>query len=397
MEKIFKKYDLDLLKSIIQRDEIIIDFEKTKKISSTVRLDFICKCGNHGNKTFRLMVEKGSMCRDCTIKLYNIRHKASLLKNTGYEYPLQSEKAKQKKKETCIERFGVENQLQCDAVKEKRVQTCLKKYGVKHVLQAKNIREKIVNSYIKHYGVSNPLKSPLIKLKSKQTCLKKYGVPFSSQNKLVKQKMIDTNMKRYGVSSVIKLKIFKDKRIQTCLKKYGVSSSIKLQFFKDKRVQTSLRRYGVSSSIKLQFFKDKRVQTCLKKYGVEHVSQAKLPSKNFQYKQYIYPCGSITHVQGYEPFALTDLIKEGYTSSGIVTCRSKVPGIWYFDADGKKHRYFVDIYLPAVNKMIEVKSEYTLNKYKENVLLKANECVKQGYNYEIWVYNYKGNKIIKSF
>jgi len=372
--KIQKKYDLELLKKIIERDKIIVNLESLKKINSLIYLDFICKCGNHGNKTFRLMVEKGSMCRDCTIKLYNIRHKASLLKNTGYEYPLQSEKAKQKKKETCIERFGVENQLQCDAVKEKRVQTCLKKYGVKHVLQAKNIREKIVNSYIKHYGVSNPLKSPLIKLKSKQTCLKKYGVPFSSQNKLVKQKMIDTNMKRYGVSSVIKLKIFKDKRIQTCLKKYGVSSSIKLQFFKDKRVQT-----------------------CLKKYGVEHVSQAKLPSKNFQYKQYIYPCGSITHVQGYEPFALTDLIKEGYTSSGIVTCRSKVPGIWYFDADGKKHRYFVDIYLPAVNKMIEVKSEYTLNKYKENVLLKANECVKQGYNYEIWVYNYKGNKIIKSF
>ena len=144
MEKTFKKYDLDLLKQIIERDEIIIDFEKTKKINSIVRLDFICKCGNHGNKTFRLMVENGSLCRDCTIKLYNIRHKASLLKNTGHEYPLQSEKAKQKKKETCIERFGVENQLQCDAVKEKRVQTCLKKYGVEHVLQAKNIKEKIV-------------------------------------------------------------------------------------------------------------------------------------------------------------------------------------------------------------------------------------------------------------
>ena len=64
----------------------------------------------------------------------------------------------------------------------------------------------------------------------------------------------------------------------------------------------------------------------------------------------------------------------------------------------KKHRYFIDIYIPNLNKMIEVKIEYTLNKYKENVLLKANECVKQGYDYEIWIYDYKKNKnILTSF
>ena len=128
----------------------------------------------------------------------------------------------------------------------------------------------------------------------------------------------------------------------------------------------------MSNPLKSPLIKLKSKQTYLKKYGVEHFSQAKIPQKNFQYKQYTYPCGFVTHVQGYEPFALNDLIKEGHTSSCIVTCRSKVPDIWYFDGDGKKHRYFVDIYLPAVNKMIEVKSEYTLNKYKENVLLKAN-------------------------
>ena len=122
-----------------------------------------------------------------------------------------------------------------------------------------------------------------------------------------------------------------------------------------------------------------------------------MPSKKFQFKQYIYPCGTITYVQGYEPFALNDLVKEGYTTLDIITCRSKVPDIWYFGKDDKKHRYFVDIYLPFINKMIEVKSEYTLNKYKENVLLKANECIKQGYNYEIWIYDSKGNKEIKKF
>jgi hypothetical protein len=396
MVKIFKKYDMDLLKLVIQRDEITVDIEKIKKISSLVRVDFICKCGNTGNKTFRLMFEKGSLCRSCTIKLYNIRHKASLLENTGCEYPLQSEKAKQKKRETCIERFGVENQLQCEAIKEKRKKTCLIRYNCEHVFQAKIIREKIINSYIKHYGVSNPLQSEIIKIQSKKTCLKKYGFLYSSQSIIPKQKMIDTNIKRYGVSSVMKLQIFKDKRNNTNIKKYGVSSVMKLQIFKDKRNNTNIKRYGVSSSIKLQYFKNKREQTCLKKYGVKHVAQAKIPFKSFQYKKYIYPCGIIVQVQGYEPFALNDLIKEGYVSLDIITCRSKVPDIWYNDNNGKSHRYFVDIYIPKINKMIEVKSEYTLNKYKENVLLKANECVKQGYDYEIWIYDYNGNRKIKN-
>jgi hypothetical protein len=42
-------------------------------------------------------------------------------------------------------------------------------------------------------------------------------------------------------------------------------------------------------------------------------------------------------------------------------------------------------------------TETSFNKHLENVLLKANECVNQGYLYEIWIYDYKGNKIIKTF
>jgi hypothetical protein len=130
----------------------------------------------------------------------------------------------------------------------------------------------------------------------------------------------------------------------------------------------------------------------LKRYGVKYTSQAKLPSKSFRFKKYIYPCGKVSFIQGYEPFALDDLIKEGHNSSDIITCRSKVPDIWYVGKDGKKHRYFVDIYIPKLNKMIEVKSTYTYNKYNENVFLKAEECVNQGYNYEIWIYDHNKNK-----
>lgn len=391
-----RRYNKQLLDELIERDNITMEIIPDK-LSSLVRLDFICKCGNPGNKTFRIMLEQGAKCRECTIKLYNIRHKESLLKNTGYEYPLQSEKAKEKKKNTCIERFGVENQLQCDKVKEKLVQTCLKRYGVKYVSQLKVVREKIKNTCLKNFGVENPLQSPLIQNKRIKTCLKRYGFKYSSQSDICKNKMIDTNIKRYGVSCVMKHQKIKDKRTQTCFKRYGVGTVTKLDFFKQKVKDTNFKRYGVSSAMKLQKTKDKRIQTCLKRYGVEHIAQAKFAINCFKFKKYTYPCGLVVSVQGYEHFALNDLITEGYTSSDIVTCRSKVPDIWYSDNNGKKHRYFVDIYLPNLNKMIEVKSDYTFNKHLEIVLLKANECINQGYLYEIWIYDYKGNKIIKTF
>ena len=91
-----KKYDINLLKEVIQRGKIIIDFEKIKKINCNVYLDFICKCGNAGNKIFNSMVNNGSMCRKCTIKLFNIRHKASLLKTRAMNilYNLKKQKKK---------------------------------------------------------------------------------------------------------------------------------------------------------------------------------------------------------------------------------------------------------------------------------------------------------------
>jgi hypothetical protein len=421
MGRIQKKYNLDLLKEVIERDQIIVpDVDETSHLSSLVYLDFICKCGKPGNKTFRLMFEKGSLCRDCTIILYNERHKASLKKSTGFEYALQNKDILQKKKDTCMKRFNFEHAIQSDIIKEKIKQTCLSRYNCEFVSQVKNVREKIKNTWFSNYGVYNPLQCPAIRVKGIETCLRKYGFKYASQSESIKTKMSDTSMKRYGVKRAIQLPFYKNKKEQTSFKKYGVKNAIQLQSVKDKRIQTSLKRYGVTSSSKLQNFKDKsmqtclqkygvkypsqseivknkRVQTCLQKYGVKYACQARIKYNDFTFKKYTFPCGKISHVQGHEPFALNDLIKEGYTGSDILTCRSEVPDIWYIGSDDKKHRYFVDIYIPKINKMIEVKSDYTYKRYEQTVLLKAEACVNQGYKYEIWIYDAKGNKEIILF
>jgi hypothetical protein len=105
------------------------------------------------------------------------------------------------------------------------------------------------------------------------------------------------------------------------------------------------------------------------------------------------PSGNSIKCQGYEPYALKELIynqhiKENEIKTGV----KNVPVIWYNDLNSKKHRHYVDIFIPSQNKCIEVKSTWTIKKQYNNIFLKQNAAKQLGYCYEIWVYNLKGEK-----
>ncbi len=62
-----------------------------------------------------------------------------------------------------------------------------------------------------------------------------------------------------------------------------------------------------------------------------------------------------------------------------------------------KHVYFPDIYIKSENKIIEVKSEWTMKLKRANLNEKAEATVKAGYTFEIWIYDSnknKGNEIV---
>jgi hypothetical protein len=62
----------------------------------------------------------------------------------------------------------------------------------------------------------------------------------------------------------------------------------------------------------------------------------------------------------------------------------------------KKHRYFCDIFIPKKNKIIEVKSTWTIKIKKDNNELKALACKKLGYSFEFWIISSKnGNECIE--
>lgn len=166
---------------------------------------------------------------------------------------------------------------------------------------------------------------------------------------------------------------------------------------KEKTIKTNLEKYGVEHNLQREEIQNKIKKTNLEKYGVERCMQnpeimEKSIKMSYYLKEYTLPSGNIIKIQGYEHFALDELLKN-ISENDIITGSRNVPTIWYNDEFGKKHRHFVDIFIPLQNKCIEVKSTWTFKKKKEIVLLKKTAAKELGYLYEIWVYDNKGNKI----
>jgi hypothetical protein len=117
-------------------------------------------------------------------------------------------------------------------------------------------------------------------------------------------------------------------------------------------------------------------------------------SKNaYKLKEYTLPSGNIIKIQGYENYALDELLQDDILEEDIINGCKNVHEIWYEDENNKKHRHYVDIFIPSQNRCIEVKSTWTAKKKKDFIFLKQQAGKELGYNYEIWIYNGKGKKI----
>ena len=128
---------------------------------------------------------------------------------------------------------------------------------------------------------------------------------------------------------------------------------------------------------------------------MHNIEIADKSSKNaYKRKEYTFRSGKTTTIQGYEHFALNELLQiENVDENDILMGCKNVLTIWYDDNDGKKHRHYVDIFIPSQKRCIEVKSTWTAEKKKDNIFLKQKAGKELGYNYEIWVYDGKGNKL----
>jgi len=138
----------------------------------------------------------------------------------------------------------------------------------------------------------------------------------------------------------------------------------------------------------------KSKKTCNERYGCDNPMQNPEIYKNFSSiayssKDYIFNSGEKVRVQGYEPFALDLLQKQGYCFEDI-----KIEGVKIkYNFDNKKKIYTPDIYIPKENIIIEVKSKWTYELHLKQNIQKQNACISEGFNFEFWFFDDKGNKI----
>jgi hypothetical protein len=181
-------------------------------------------------------------------------------------------------------------------------------------------------------------------------------------------------------NSLTKTNVEKSKKKKS-LEKYGVEFILQSDEVREKIKQTNLEKYGVEHHLQNPEIYSKTKKTNLSKYGLEFPV---MRVSSYTHKEYKWKTGEISMVQGHEPIVLSELEEKGYTEHEVLTSVKDVPEIWY-EVEGKKKRYFPDIYIPSENLIIEVKSQYILNKELEINLLKFQAVKDAGYEFRLEV------------
>jgi hypothetical protein len=379
-----KRYDFERLDKYCTENDVTLLDDYNKIIltkDSLIKGNCVYdNCESPFEKKFCELENTGAYCKICIKKVANKRRKDSCIKKYGFEFSSQCKEVKEKftispkynyklleeycnknnitltnhyENENLNAHYLIQGQCSndnCSNMFKKRFYKLIQKIALCNSCVFKKAKEVRKNTNLAAVGCENYFQNEEIKNKIKKNNLQKYGVEHISQNQEIKQKIKDT-----------------------CLKKYGVEHPSY-----DKNVQNKI------------------TQTNLNKYGVEHLMKdpnylENMLKKSHKFKEYIFPSGRIDKIQGYEHFALNELIiNEKINESDIITGCKNVPEIWYHDEHTIKRRHFVDIFIPSQNRCIEVKSEWTFT--KPNILIKQKAAKNLGYNYEIWVYDKKGNK-----
>jgi hypothetical protein len=393
------KYSFDLLDSFCVKNNVKLsnDYSKEKLFGSSKIMFYCSKCDKVTIKCFTYLIKRNTLCKRCVTIESLPKMKLTMLEKYGVEHPSQSQEIKDKIVSEYITKYGVTNPSKLQEVKDKQKKTNLERYGVEYIVHNKNSKEKMIKTNLEKYGYACCLQNEKVRETLKNTNLKKYGLENAGEHPDNQVKMRKTMMIKHGVEYPLQNKESMEKMIKTNMKKYGSACCLQNEQVKQSVKKTMLMRHGVEYPSQNKDIREKTINTFINKYGTENPMQNeevadKSSKRSFTTKTYIYPSCKEIKCQGYEPFALDELIKN-VNEDDIVTGCKNVPTIWYYDISGKKHRHYVDIFIPYQNKCIEVKSTWTAKKNNDNIFLKQTAGKQLGYEYEIWVYDNKGNRV----
>lgn len=123
------------------------------------------------------------------------KRKQTNLNKLGVEYPTQSKEVIDKSKKSMINKYGVDSNFKRIEVREKAIAA----------LKTEEVQEKIKKTNLERYGTENAAQSEIVKEKMRNTNIQRLGVPYPVSNSDVFNKQIKTNLERYGVTYNIQL------------------------------------------------------------------------------------------------------------------------------------------------------------------------------------------------
>jgi hypothetical protein len=274
-----------------------------------------------------------------------------------------SEKIKNKRKDTCVDKYGVDNPSKVKEVRDKVISTNLDKFGHEWATKSEDIKIIIKDKFIEKYGVDNPSKVKEVRDKVKMTMLDRYGVEYAMHSDEIKNKVVDKFIDKYNVDNPSKVKEVRDKAKMTMLDRYGVEYAMQNKSIKDKCKKNSIEKYGVDNPLKSNKIREKIKKTNVEKYGVDNPFASDIIKEKIK-KTNIEKYGSIN------PFA-SDIIKEKIKKTNVEK--------YGYDHISKNSNY-------REKYNITTHSNY-LNYIKDGVSLFS--CDKgEDHNFEIYIDNY---------
>lgn len=165
-----------------------------------------------------------------------------------------------------------------------------------------------------------------------------------------------------------------------------------------KSAETHKKKTGYRHNMLDPACKEKIKQSNLSKYGVESPMQVaeiynKQQRRGYTYKDYTLPSGKVIRIQGYEWIYLDEYFSEGGLEEDLVYDNKLKPEIWY-SFEGKNKRYYCDFYIKSKNLVIEVKSDYTLDKEIEKNKAKFEATRSSLYDIEVVVYDRNKDRVV---
>jgi hypothetical protein len=170
----------------------------------------------------------------------------------------------------------------------------------------------------------------------------------------------------------------------------------------EKRKKTLLQKYGVEHIFQSTLVKERIRATYNEKYGVNHYSQhsshreSVRSTPKFKTKTYTLPSKRVIVVQGYENWALDEILQM-YEEKDVCFTASEIEkeiGKIFYYAESKLHRYFPDLYIKSVNRIVEVKSTWTLKQNTSINRKKRAACLATGKSFEYMIYDGSGKRIV---